>query len=77
MDTLPSFWPGAKEQAIMAGWLATYHDLAYGMCYLFGVKRQSGMSCAEAERHVRFLVDAQLPPFYGEGHPHDPSRTRR
>jgi hypothetical protein len=59
MQALPSFWPCAEDQAVMAAWFAEYHDLAYGMCYLFGWERQRGKTTDEAARHVRFIVESQ------------------
>jgi hypothetical protein len=59
MDSLSSFWPCAEDQAVMATWFRDYHDLAYGMCYLFGTKRAAGLTTDEAALLVRGMMESQ------------------
>lgn len=60
METLPSFWPSKDDQAVMAAWFAEYHDFAYGMCYLFGAKREAGLTTEDAAIQVRLSMESQL-----------------
>jgi hypothetical protein len=60
MDSLPSLWPCADDQAVMATWFRDYQDLAYGMCYLFGTKRAAGMTADEAALLVRRMMESHL-----------------
>jgi len=50
MDRLPLYWPSEEDQAVMAFFFEHYPMLAYGMCYLFGARRQAGLSCLQAAR---------------------------
>lgn len=59
MEPLPSFWPSAEDQAVMATFFEDYPMLAYGMCYVFGALRQAGKTSSEAARQVRWNVDTQ------------------
>jgi hypothetical protein len=59
MDRLPSYWPSEEDQVVLAQFFEHYPTLAYGMCYLFGARRQAGMSCLQAAREVYRLVEIQ------------------
>jgi len=59
MDRLPLYWPSDEDQGVMAQFFEHSPTLSYGMCYLFGARRQAGLSCLQAAREVYRMVEMQ------------------